>query len=35
MIYNGEIEEGKCLNTRENHLGYGSWNYPYVVETDW
>ena len=22
MIYNGEVEDGKCLNTRENHLGY-------------
>ena len=22
MIYNGEAEDGKCLNTRENHVGY-------------
>ncbi len=22
MIYNGEVENGKCLNTRENHVGY-------------
>ena len=23
MIYNGEAESGKCLNTRGNHIGYG------------
>ena len=22
MIYNGEVEDGKCLNTRGNHVGY-------------
>jgi len=22
MIYNGELEDGKCLNTRSNHVGY-------------
>ena len=24
MIYNGEAENGKCLNTRGNHVGYAS-----------
>ena len=24
MIYNGEVEDGKCLNTRGNHVGYSS-----------
>ena len=24
MIYNGEVEDGKCLNTRGNHVGYVS-----------
>ena len=23
MIYNGEVEDGKCLNTRGTHVGYG------------
>ena len=24
MIYNGEVEDGKCLNTRGNHVGYAA-----------
>ncbi len=33
MIYNGEVVDGKCLNTRGNHAGYGSTGSHYFINT--
>ena len=33
MVYNGEPENGECLNTRGNHVGYGSRTTQYLSET--
>ena len=33
MIYNGEVEDGKCLNTRGTHVGYLVYNDRYMRPT--
>ena len=35
MIYNGEVENGQCLNTRGNHVGYKSRTAPVLSYNLW
>ena len=35
MIYNGEVEDGKCLNTRGTHVGYGERRYQNLASNYW
>ena len=35
MIYNGEAEDGKCLNTRGKHVGYGTRTSPNLASNYW
>ena len=35
MIYNGEVEDGKCLNTRGNHIGYYGVSNPTLSSNYW